>query len=161
MVEGHRSGRWGRVALPLVLAVLTVTYLIKAFDTTSPYGSEVVSVRFFPILIASALLVALAVVAVQELRAPTPADAVPGRDGSRLRDPAKLVLLTAVYVALFVPLGYAPATALYVLGLLHVFGYTDVGWPRRLLAVAGITAIAYVLFEQLFDVRLPPPFGLG
>ena len=145
-----------RIALPVALMLGTGVYLAKAFDTTSPYGSEVVSVRFFPILVAIALLVALATVAAQELRRADAEDEAGAPGTWRLRlAPALIVGLTAVYVAVFVPLGYFLATGLYVLGLLHVFAYTDVAWPRRIVAAVAITLVGWVLFAQLFNVRLP------
>jgi len=126
-----------RILLPIVLLVATAAYLWAALGIHSAYEDEGVGPSFFPIVIVCIMAPALLWILAQGVR--TVRADVRG-ESHRMADPAKIVALTALYVALFVPLGYFVATLLYVLGLFLVF---DLG-TRNPLRIAG-TALAIFL----------------
>lgn len=146
-----------RILLPVVLLVGTTIYLIGALGIASPYQDAGVGPSFFPILIACVMYPAIGWVLIDGVRASRG-----GRAGEthRIKDPAKVVALTALYVALFRPLGYFAATTLYILGLFFVF---DVGTRNpiaRVLIAVLIAVGGYLLFREALGVRLPTLFGL-
>lgn len=146
-----------RVVLPIVLLIVTVAYLWAALGIRSPYQDVGVGPSFFPIVIVCCMVPALLWVLVDGIRA-----ARSGVAGERhsIADPAKIVGLTGLYVALFVPLGYAAATMLYVLGLFLVFDPGTKSPLRRVAMAIAITAAGYALFRLAFGVRLPTFLGL-
>jgi putative tricarboxylic transport membrane protein len=66
------------------------------------------------------------------------------------------VVATALYVAVFEPVGYLIATPLYVVAILFIHG----GAPWRTLFVAPvlITTVLYLTFR--FGLRIPVPGGV-
>ncbi|HEX6143277.1 MAG TPA: tripartite tricarboxylate transporter TctB family protein, partial [Geminicoccaceae bacterium] len=140
-----------RIVLPVVLLAVTTAYLLGALQIASPYEDEGVGPSFFPIVLAVVMYAALVAVLVQGLRANGATRAA----RLRLRDPAKVVGLTAVYVALFVPLGYFIATTLYVLSLFFVFNFGSRNHLWRLVAAVLIALASWLLFGAAFGVRLP------
>ncbi len=146
-----------RVLLPIALLIATVTYLWAALGIRSPYQDVGVGPSFFPIVVVCAMVPALLWVLVDGIRA-----ARSGVAGERHSpaDPAKIVGLTGLYVALFVPLGYVAATLLYVLGLFLVFDPGTRSPLRRVAMALAITASGYALFRLAFGVRLPTFLGL-
>ena len=145
----------GGVLMPLFLMVLTTVYLAAAFDIRSQFADSAgIGPRTIPILAAILMYVSLLVVLVQELRGePREASA-----GTLIR-PALVVVATAVYIFVFQPLGYWPATALYVAALFLVFQFETRRPLWFALHVALVTIAFYGLFAGVFGVRLPPMLG--
>lgn len=151
MRAGSRSWLDARIVLPVVLIVLTTVYLVGAFDIAAPYEDEGVGAAFFPIVLAIVMYAALAVVLVQGIR-----DAgVTAPTILRLGPPAKVVLLTAIYVALFRPIGYFASTIIYVYALFFVFNFGSANHLKRLAAAVAVAVAFFLLFETGFGVRLP------
>ena len=128
---------------------------------TDPLGP-----RFFPIalgagiLLCGLLLAAAALLFGGQPEAEGPlSDAPPGEEAEAGPfSPARLILAigaTAVYVALFGPLGHLLATPPYVAGILLIHG----GAPRRTLLIVPflITIVLYVTFR--FGLLIPVPEG--
>lgn len=155
--------RWWRdveMVLPLLLLVVTTVYLAAAFQVSSPFSTALVDASFVPKLVAMLMYVALLAVLRDALRRRRGGDAA-GGDASDLAAPAKVVALTAVYVAAFQPLGYALATVPYVFLLFHVFRFEGRGLLGRLAYAVVITAVFHGLFAGIFNIRLPGLEGLG
>jgi putative tricarboxylic transport membrane protein len=148
--SGQRPWRDGRIVLPVVLFVVTTAYLLNALQVTTAYEDEGVGPSFFPVVLAVVMYGALAAVLLQVLRAPREA-AVP----LRLKDPVKVVLLTAVYIALFRPLGYFIATTLYVWSLFFVFEFGSRNQVWKVVSAVLIAIAAWLLFDVAFGIRLP------
>ena len=146
-----------RILLPVVLLVVTTTYLLGALSIASPYQDAGVGPSFFPILLACVMYPAIAFVLIDGVRA---VRAGHEAERHRLRDPAKVAALTALYVALFEPLGYFAATTLYVFGLFFVFDVGTRNHAKRALVALAIAFAGYLLFREAFGIRLPTLFGL-
>lgn len=148
--SGQRPWRDGRIVLPVVLFAVTTAYLLNALQVTTAYEDEGVGPSFFPVVLAVMMYGALAAVLIQGLRAPRD-DAAP----LRLKDPVKVVLLTAVYIALFRPLGYFIATTLYVWSLFFVFEFGSRSQVWKVVSAVLIAIAAWLLFDVAFGIRLP------
>ena len=149
--SGGRPWTDGRIILPVVLLILTTVYLVSALQIASPYEDEGVGPSFFPIVLSLVMYGALAAVLVQGLRATRVSEGAK----LRLKDPTKVVVLTAAYVALFVPLGYFIATTLYVWSLFFVFNFGSRNHLWRIVAAVVIALAGWLLFDAAFGVRLP------
>lgn len=148
--SGQRPWRDGRIVLPVVLFVVTTAYLLNALQVTTAYEDEGVGPSFFPVVLAVVMYGALAAVLLQGLRAPREAAAP-----LRLKDPVKVVLLTAVYIALFRPLGYFIATTFYVWSLFFVFEFGSRNQVWKVVSAVLIAIAAWLLFDVAFGIRLP------
>ncbi|MFV0358226.1 tripartite tricarboxylate transporter TctB family protein [Tropicimonas sp.] len=153
------------IGLPVFLLIFTTIYLAEAFRIHPQVsGDSFVGPRFVPVLTAIGMYVTLLIVLVREFRDRRirSAEAVAGQEGGTdfLR-PALIVLATAIYIALFRPLGYVISTAGYVAVLFLIFQY-ETGRPLRFaLGVAGVVLVFYGLFGVVFGVRLPPLPGMN
>lgn len=163
---GRRLGAI-EVVLPLVLLAATSVYLAAAFRISTAFSTGMVDAGFVPKLIAGLMYLSLLVVLRDALRRPygnhTPADRAPAdRDdaGGGLAGPAKVVVLTAVYVAVFDTVGYLLATPPYVFLLFLVFGFEERSQLKRIVYAVAITAVFYGLFAEVFGIRLPTAGGV-
>ena len=166
----QRSSLGGEFFVPAALALITLVYLVSAIQLGPPMKSGNMTASFFPIATAILMLIALACAMVHALRgkakAPeeeTAASAEFSNDLPRRRQYAGLslgaigvVVLTAGYLLAFDLIGYFVATFVYVLLLTGLFGggFRE-KWPTKLIAAIVITVAGYLLFEVVFQVRLP------
>ena len=142
-----------RLVLPLCLAAFGVVYFLQAGMIRSLYDQGPVGPGDVPRWYAVALGIALAAAVAGDLRRKR-AEAAPFDLGG-LVSAAMVIAASAVYVALFRPLGYLVATAVYAVILLAVFSRLKVGVLSTVLQTAALVAAVYLLFEAAFDVRLP------
>ncbi|WP_110666623.1 tripartite tricarboxylate transporter TctB family protein [Salinicola halophilus] len=164
----------GEFVLPAILAVVTLIYLISALELGPPMRGGNMTASFFPIATAIVVLIALVVAMVSALRArpeaPEPAAAASTQAGEEGRDDAPVarryvgltpgaigvIVLTAGYLLAFDLIGYFVATFVYVLLLTGLFsGGLRQQWVSKLVATVAITLAGYLLFEVVFQVRLP------
>lgn len=152
-MTGSGQRRWtdGRIVLPVVLLIVTTAYLLNALQVTTAYDDVGVGPSFFPVVLSVVMYCALAAVLFHALRTPRGAAATP----LRLKDPIKVVLLTAAYIALFRPLGYFIATTLYVWSLFFVFEFGSKNQIWKILCAILIAVAAWLLFDVAFGIRLP------
>lgn len=147
--------RKSAVLFPVLLLILTTIYLAEALSIRSQFGGDtIVGPRFMPILIAIVMYVALVVVLIGEWRKDPEASA----SGSLLR-PLLIVVATGIYIAVFRPLGYVPATLGFVVALFLIFDFERQRPAFFALYVIAVTAVFYGLFAGIFGVRLPPMLG--
>ncbi|RCK35523.1 hypothetical protein TH9_02190 [Thalassospira xiamenensis] len=155
----------GNLILPLFLLIITTVYLATALQITPQFDEGLVGPSFVPVLASILMYVALGFVFRDILRAPAPTDDSAGdevtdEDKPSLAAAIKIVLATAIYIAAFKTLGYPLSTFLYVYALLFFFRLENTGQIRRIAYSAIITAVFYVLFVVIFQVRLPMLEGL-
>ena len=147
--------RKSAVLFPVFLLILTTIYLAEALSIRSQFGGDtIVGPRFMPILMAIIMYVALVVVLVGELRQ----DKTATSSGSFLR-PLLVVVATGIYIAVFRPLGYVPATLGFVVALFLIFDFERRRPAFFAFYVIAVTANFYGLFAGIFGVRLPPLLG--
>lgn len=142
-----------RLVLPLCLAAFGVVYFLQAGTIRSLYSQGPVGPGDVPKWYAVALGIALLAVLAGDLRRKRTEAA--SFDWAGLLAAALVIAASAVYVALFRPLGYLVATAVYAVILLAVFSRLRMGAFAILLQTAALMAAVYLLFEVAFDVRLP------
>ena len=162
MNDNTRPRNGGAVILPIVLIVFTAAYLFEAVRTLRPVEEGTAGPSFFPIVIAVIMLVALVPVLVQGLRATkAPAGGADAPDTpASWREPVLVVLLTVGYIALFKPAGYFLSTAAYVLTLLHVFRFKGRNMFVNLFWAVLIAGACFLLFSEIFQIRLPKLGGI-
>jgi putative tricarboxylic transport membrane protein len=142
-----------RLVLPLCLAAFGVVYFLQAGTIHSLYSQGPVGPGDVPKWYAVALGIAVAAAVAGDLRRKR-TEAAP-IDWGGLLAAALVIAASGVYVALFRPLGYLAATAVYAVILLAVFSRLKMGLFSTILQTAALVAAVYLLFEVAFNVRLP------
>ncbi|WP_110686415.1 tripartite tricarboxylate transporter TctB family protein [Salinicola aestuarinus] len=165
----------GEFLLPAIIAVITLIYLISALQLGPPMRDGNMTASFFPIATAVVVLIALAVAMFHALRPRAPATEEAPADSAKAasteaRNDAPterrylgltpgaigVIVLTAGYLLAFDRIGYVVATLVYVLLLTGLFsGSLRNQWLSKLVATLLITLAGYLLFEVVFQVRLP------
>ncbi len=146
-----------RLLVPAALLVFAVFYLREAGDIRVLYDTGPVGPADFPKVLVAALVVCLGFVLVGEWRGRNEAlePIAPGD----LRVVGLVLLIAALYVALFPRIGFPLSTFALSMGLLLTFSRSALGLGKALVQAVAITLAVYVLFGFVFDVRLPPtPF---
>ncbi len=153
--EGRRFGDLGgdAVAGGIMLA-FALAYLATAFFIPeSSFGDVAVGPKAVPMAIGTALAAAAVALLVRGLRGTNEEiseDDTPAQDFRKL---AVVALLLLGYILVFVPLGYAISTSLFVMGATT---YLDRGrWVRNLVYAVVFSAVVYSVFVFVFGVRLP------
>ncbi|KAA0013077.1 tripartite tricarboxylate transporter TctB family protein [Billgrantia pellis] len=153
-----------------VLALLALGYLIGGLAMGPPHEAGKLTPSFFPLLIGVLATVLCGLQWWSAVR-DTTADAQAQADASskavtkegfvpdrRISPELTLMLATLVYVLVFQWLGYVLSTLVYVLGVMLLFSGLDKWLSKGAIALA-ITAVGFVLFNQIFNVRLPTLWG--
>jgi putative tricarboxylic transport membrane protein len=142
------------IFLYLILA-LSVGYFITALSLGSPLTDGGVTPSFFPILLGATSILLSCVVILQKLRetADETAEAAPPIYGHLW-----VVAAIFLYIVAFKPLGYFISSSLFVFALVLLFSSFEKLLTKALISVA-IVGVAYVMFQQLFGVRLPTLWG--
>jgi putative tricarboxylic transport membrane protein len=160
-----RSSRDGRRVGPDVVAggfmfVFAVAYLVAAFTIPeSSFENAPVGPKAVPIAIGVALAAASLALAVRGfLKGVSERDASPGAPGEDTppQDLGKLgvvALLLLAYILIFVPLGYAVSTFLFMMAATT---YLDRDrWIRNVVYAVVFSVVVYSIFVYVFGVQLP------
>lgn len=153
----------------LVLLLLSLAYLVRSLMMGPPMIDGRLSPSFFPLLVgigASALCLAQWLA---EIRRPqgegseagesTPTASEDSRGAGLVRQMARspairLMVATSLYIAAFSILGYWLSSVLYVLTVMVLFAGRERMLSKAVIALVT-TAIGYLMFSELFHVRLP------
>lgn len=144
----HRRKRRGEDLFGLIMVVVSVgifwqAYAIAGFSALSSPGA-------FPMAAAGVMVAGALVVAYGNLRNPAPRDDAPIL-------PVNVAIFTVMVIAyalLLSPLGFLPASLLFLFGGMRLL-YRRGGWLRSgIIALCALIAI-YVIFRLVFQVILP------
>ncbi len=153
--ESRQRPRFGGdAAAGAIVLAFALAYLATAFTIPeSSFGDVAVGPKVVPIAIGAALGASGIVLLVRGLRGTTGGvseDDAPPQD---LRKLAVVAALLLGYILVFVPLGYALSTFLFVMGATT---YLDRGrWVRNLVYAVVFSAVVYSIFVFVFGVQLP------
>ena len=153
--DGRRVG--SDVVAGGFMFVFAVAYLVAAFAIPKPsFENAVVGPKAVPIAIGVALAATSLALAIRGfLKGKSPRDAASGDDAppQDLRKLGMIALLLLGYILIFVPLGYAISTFLF---MLVVTTYLDrEHWVRNLVYAVAFSVVVYSIFVYVFGVQLP------
>ena len=142
------------VFLYLILAV-SVGYLVSALNLGAPIADGSLTPAFFPILVGCAAILFASILTLQKLRETRdePEDTAP-----RTFTHLWVVVAMFIYIAAFRQLGYFLSSGLFVFALIVLFSSFEKLAIKAVIA-AVVTGVAYLMFKQLFGVRLPNIWG--
>lgn len=142
------------IFLYFILAV-SVGYFITAMNLGAPLADGGVTPSFFPVLLGGVSILLSCIVILQKLRAT--ADET-GEAAPPIYTHLWVVLAIFVYIVAFKPLGYFISSSFFVFSLILLFSSFEKILQKTVISVV-IVGIAHVMFQQLFGVRLPTPWG--
>lgn len=158
------------VFLYVTLAV-SVGYLVTALSLGAPVAENGLTPAFFPILVGGAAIVFCGILILQALRASsdakaaaksakseTKSDTGPATPETRNYTHLWVVVAIFFYILGFKPLGYFLSSGLFVFALILLFSKFDKLLLKALIS-AAVVGTAYLMFQQLFGVRLPTLWG--
>lgn len=137
------------------MLVVSVGYLVSALSLGDPLSESGLTPSFFPILVGMAAIIFSTILIVQKLRA-TDSPTEAHEAGSYTHIWVSLAILA--YIAAFRTLGYFLSSGLFVFALIVLFSSFEKLVLKALIA-SVIVGLAYVMFQQLFGVRLPTLWG--
>jgi putative tricarboxylic transport membrane protein len=140
--------------LYVVLAV-SVGYLVSAISIGDPFSSNGITPSFFPILVGVAAIIFASVLIIQTLRETSGQQA---ENGPAIYTHIWVTVAIFIYITIFRTTGYFFSSWLFVLALIVLFSSFE-----KLVQKAAISAVVvglgYIMFQQLFGVRLPTLWG--
>lgn len=152
----NKQENTGQILFYLLLLMVSIAYLLSAIPLGAPVVDAQLKPSFFPLIIGSLALTFSSILllrTLKERRAAKPASDDPAATPGDRR-PYLVMLATALYVLAFTQLGYLASSLLYVFAIMIIFSNTE-KWLSKLVIAALIVGLGYLLFEQLFGVRLP------
>ena len=146
------------VFLYVTLAV-SVGYLVTALSLGAPIADNGLTPAFFPILVGCAAIVFFSILIVQALRVPPKAaPQTNAADEERSYTHVWVVVAIFFYIVAFRTLGYFLSSGLFVFALILLFSKFEKLVLKAVIS-AAIVGVAFVMFQQLFGVRLPTLWG--
>ena len=136
------------------MLAVSVGYLVSALSLGAPVGESGLTPSFFPIMVGGAAIIFSSILILQKLRTKS--------DEDQDETPSSythigVVVAVFVYILAFRPVGYFISSTVFVFALILLFSSFEKLLQKALISVA-IVVIGYVMFQQLFGVRLPTPW---
>lgn len=154
--DTHQTKLRASLFFPLFLCSISLVYLISAISLGSPVSNGRLSTSFFPLIVGGGSLMLAVTLLIRALseRRETKQQTV-SRDKFR---PLAIILATLAYILTFSTLGYFVASVAYVLAIVLLFSDFSRLFGKVAIAII-LTLLGYLLFEQIFRVRLPTLWG--
>lgn len=156
--------RTKRIVFPLFLLTFSLIYLISSILLGAPLNNGRLTPSFFPLLlggISTAFTLMLLVRTVRQESNEEVRDSPQKEPRTRSIDkflPLLVIAATVFYTILFPIIGYFLSSLLYVFSIVTIFSDLNKLVTKLLLTIA-VVFLGYLLFEQVFRVRLPALWG--
>lgn len=152
---------------PLLILIGSIIYLIEAIKLGQPVTVEGIRPSFVPLVLGSLSSVFSLILVIKAMRltkgtrneVKAPSDASQSEAESSPVLPAVLTIIAiSIYIVLFSMVGYFVSSFLFVFAVTTIFSERN-RWLAKLATSAAVVAFGYIVFEQLFGVRLPALWG--
>ena len=155
---------------PFFILVVSVIYLVEAISMGAPVVDQSIRPSFVPQVLGVLSTLFSLILTIKAVRQPLKPDAkaqapasdtegAEGADDASSTKPAVLTIIAiSIYIGLFTTLGYVLSSLVFVFAIVVIFSAPD-KWLSKLATSAAIVAFGYIVFEQLFGVRLPTLWG--
>ncbi|TCS65414.1 putative tricarboxylic transport membrane protein [Primorskyibacter sedentarius] len=134
---------------------VSVGYFISAMSLGAPFSDGGLTPSFFPILVGGAAIMFACILILQALRERAGAGEA---DAPGTYIHLWVVVAIFVYILVFRTVGYFISSGLFVFALIVLFSLFEKLLQKAILT-AVIVGLAYIMFQQLFGVRLPTLWG--
>ena len=137
----------------LLIFMLSIGYLVTAIDLGSPTVDGRLQPSFFPLIVGSAAVLFSGILLFREWVTLRKED-LEATKNSRLSVAPIIIVSILIYILGFSALGYFVPSALFVFSMMLIFSEREKIVQKAVISVVVVT-IGYLIFEQLFGVRLP------
>ncbi|UTW10654.1 tripartite tricarboxylate transporter TctB family protein [Marinobacterium rhizophilum] len=153
MLQKNESS--GKILFHVFLLVLSIGYLLSAFSLGAPIVEAQLRPSFFPLLLGLLAVAFSAVLLMREIKAAR-ASRQSGDQADATGDRLSYMIIaaTALYILLFSLIGYVLSSVLYVFAIMVIFSNRE-KWLQKMAISILIVGLGYLVFEQIFGVRLP------
>lgn len=140
----------------IVFFVITSVYFQQSLQLSMPFSRGQAGPAFYPMLLSAIMYLCSIVLIYRGLR--TDADGIT-IDLEQFIRPIAYIIITIGYALTLISTGYIITTLVYTFFVTILFEYSE-RKPRELLQFSaavsvGITALGYIFFEMIFNIRLP------
>lgn len=154
----------GQVSFALVLLVMTTVYASQIPQLGIPFTrSGEPGPSLLPIVLSVILFIGAIRIILAEFRGARPTSSRPAANSGHvpaisLVGPVLLILLTGLFAAGLLHVGYFVSAGLYCFAVALYFNFEETGRPLRAIGLSAVTAAAITVFGWLFFDKL---FGLS
>jgi putative tricarboxylic transport membrane protein len=141
------------IVLAIAVILGSLVYLYSDFHLPSMVMSDPVGLRVFPAIIGIGLLLSGAALLMQARRVRPVGVSGVAREPQHFAVLLGFAACTALYYAAFEPIGYLPATVIYIFVLLSYFHRNR--WKSNVAIALGFAIFAQLLFGYVLGVVLP------
>ena len=138
--------------------IFSATYLSSALTLGPPIEDSQLTLSFFPLILGTlSVLVSLCLLfnTIRSNRVETQQEVLPEPANSKGRYLALMAIAaTAVFVLLFQTLGFFVTTIPYVFSIILIFSNREKLLQKLFFSIL-IVALGYLMFAEIFNVRLP------
>ncbi|MEV8467494.1 tripartite tricarboxylate transporter TctB family protein [Fluviibacterium sp. DFM31] len=138
-----------------VTLAVSIGYLISALSLGAPIVESRLTPSFFPVVVGSAAIIFSCILILQKLRAAPEAEQA---DDAGTYTHLWVVAAIFVYIVAFKPVGYFISSGLFVFALILLFSNFEKLLQKAAMS-AAIVVVGYIVFQQMFGVRLPALWG--
>lgn len=149
-----------------LLFFLSVGYFVVAINLGAPVVNNGLQPSAFPLLIGLFAMMFSSILLYREIKLIKSEGSCLAVDSeinetTSIKDrlaPFAIMLSIFLYILLFSPLGYFLSSLLFVLSIIIIFSSVDKVIQKIIISTV-IVAFGYLVFEQMFNVRLPALWG--
>lgn len=154
------------VVFHFLLFFLSVGYFVIAINLGTPFANNGLQPSSFPLLIGLFAMMFSSILLYREVKL-MKSTASSLEDDSQIDDaligkgrfaPYGVMASIFLYIVLFTPLGYFLSSILFVLSIIIIFSSLEKVLQKIVISTI-IVAFGYLVFEQMFGVRLPTLWG--
>jgi len=139
--------------------IISVGYFVTAFTLGAPVANGSIEPSFFPLFVGFCAVVFSSILLFKQITDNASAEKskqleVNEKETVWFKNVPTLVVTTAIYIGLFTIIGYFLSSFLYVFAVIIIFSDTKKLVTKFIISLV-IVILGYLIFEQLFGVRLP------
>tara|TARA_R110001583_G_scaffold6499_9_gene32929 strand:- start:24482 stop:24964 length:483 start_codon:yes stop_codon:yes gene_type:complete len=149
-----------------LLFFLSVGYFVVAINLGAPFANNGLQPSSFPLLIGLFAMMFSSILLCREVKLMKSMDSSL-EDDTQINSPLTvkdrfapfaIMLSIFLYILLFSPLGYFLSSILFVFSIIIIFSSLEKALQKIVISTI-IVAFGYLVFEQMFGVRLPALWG--
>lgn len=142
-----------KIIFQVLIFVVSVGYLVTAFNIGSPILDGGLQPSFFPLIIGSFAVLFSGILLFKEWVLVKNRAADSDDESSPYAAPI-IVFLICIYIVAFSTIGYFIPSVLFVFSMMLMFSSKEKVVQKAVISIV-IAALGYLIFELLFGVRLP------
>lgn len=142
-----------KILFQFLIFVLSVGYLVTAINLGSPTEEGRLQPSFFPLIIGSAAVLFSGILLFREW-VMVRNEVTEASNSKGLYAAPIIVASILIYILAFSAFGYFIPSVLFVFSMMMIFSEKEKFIQKAVISVV-VATIGYLIFEQLFGVRLP------